>query len=85
MMKIFLHYIVKLLIINILIKTKHFLKYFEFCNNTFMNTPLDLVWNNNYLTLNFSEDISSIEYDDIIPLIIQLLIGDFQNTIKKKN
>ena len=66
------------------IKTKHFLKYFESCNNSFMNTPLDLVWNNNYLTPNFLEDISSIEYDDIIPLIIQLLIGDFQNTIKKK-
>jgi len=67
-----------------IIKTKHFLKYFESCNNSFMNTPLDLVWNNNYLTPNFLEDISSIEYDDIIPLIIQLLIGDFQNTIKKK-
>ena len=67
-----------------IIKTKHFLKYFESCNNSFMNTPLDLVWNNNYLTLNFLEDISSVEYDDIIPLIIQLLIGDFQNTIKKK-
>ena len=66
------------------IKTKHFLKYFESCNNSFMNTPLDLVWNNNYLTPNFLEDISSVEYNDIIPLIIQLLIGDFQNTIKKK-
>ena len=66
------------------IKIKHFLKYFESCNNSFMNTPLDLVWNNNYLTPNFLEDISSVEYNDIIPLIIQLLIGDFQNTIKKK-
>ena len=26
------------------IKTKHFLKYFESCHNSFMNTPLDLVW-----------------------------------------
>ena len=67
-----------------IIKTKHFLKYFESCNNSFMNTPLDLLWCLNYLTPKFLEDISLLEYDDIIPLIIQLLIGDFNNAIKKK-
>ena len=66
------------------IKTKHFLKYFESCNNSFMNTPLDLVWCFNYLTEKFLEDISSIDYEEIIPLIIQLLCGDFKNTNKKK-
>jgi len=67
-----------------IIKTKHFLKYFESCKNSFMNTPLDLLWSLNYLTPKFLEDISKLEYDDIIPLIIQLLIGDFNNAIKKK-
>ena len=33
-----------------IIKTKHFLKYFESCNNSFNNTPLDLIWCYNYLT-----------------------------------
>ena len=68
-----------------IIKIKHFLKYFESCNNSFMNTPLNLLWCFNYLTQKFLEDISKLEYDDIIPLIIQLLIGDFNNTTKKKN
>ena len=67
-----------------IIKMKHFLKYFESCNNSFMNTPLDLLWCHNYLTQRFLEDISQQEYDDIIPLIIQLLTGDFQNATKKK-
>ena len=67
-----------------IIKIKHFLKYFESCNNSFMNTPLDLLWSPNYLTPKFLEDISVYEYNEIIPLIIQLLIGDFKNTIKKK-
>jgi len=67
-----------------IIKTKHFLKYFESCKNSFINTPLDLLWSLNYLTPQFLEDISKLEYDDIIPLIIQLLIGDFNNAIKKK-
>jgi len=49
-----------------------------------MNTPLNLLWSLNYLTQKFLEDISKLEYDDIIPLIIQLLIGDFNNAIKKK-
>ena len=66
-----------------IIKTKHFLKYFESRNNSFMNTPLDLLWSPNYLTPKFLEDISVYEYNEIIPLIIQLLIGDFKNTIKK--
>lgn len=66
------------------IKTKHFLKYFESCHNSFMNTPLDLVWCFNYLTEKFLEDISELNYEEIIPLIIQLLSGDFQNTTKKK-
>ena len=67
-----------------IIKTKHFLKYFESCNNSFMNTPLDFVWCFNYLTEKFLEDISSLNYEEIIPLIIQLLCGDFKNTKKKK-
>ena len=67
-----------------IIKTKHFLKYFESCKNSFTNTPLNLVWPFNYLSEQFLTDISSLEYDEIIPFIIQLLIGDFQNTIKKK-
>ena len=68
-----------------IIKTKHFLKYFESCNNSFMNTPLDLVWNLHTLTPKFLEDISKLEYEEIIPLIIQILSGDFKNAIKKKN
>ena len=67
-----------------IIKTKHFLKYFESCNNSFMNTPLNLVWCFNNLTEKFLEDISKLEYEEIIPLIIQLLCGDFSNAIKKK-
>ena len=66
------------------IKIKHFLKYFESCHNSFMNTPLDLLWSLNYLTSQFLEDISAFEYNEIIPLIIQILIGDFRNTTKKK-
>ena len=67
-----------------IIKIKHFLKYFESCNNSFMNTPLDLLWSLNCLTPKFLEDIASYDYDEIIPLIIQILTGDFKNTIKKK-
>ena len=67
-----------------IIKTKHFLKYFESCNNSFMNTPLNLTWSLNYLTPRFLEDIANFTYDEIIPLIIQLLIGDFHNVVKKK-
>ena len=67
-----------------IIKMKHFLKYFESCNNSFKNTQLDLLWYNNFLNEKFLKDISEQEYEDIIPLIIQLLIGDFQNAIKKK-
>ena len=67
-----------------IIKTKHFLAYFESCNNSFMNTPLHLLWNFNYLTPKFLKDIEIIEYDDIIPPIIQLLTGDFKNTKKKR-
>ena len=66
------------------IKTKHFLKYFESCKNSFMNTPLDLVWCFNYLTDNFLADISELQYEEIIPLIIQILSGDFKNADKKK-
>ena len=68
-----------------IIKIKHFLKYFESCNNSFMNTPLDLVWSLHTFTPKFLEDISVLEYEEIIPLIIQILSGDFRNTIKKKN
>ena len=67
-----------------IIKTKHFLKYFESYNNSFMKTPLDLVWCFNNLTEKFLEDISKLKYEEIIPLIIQLLCGDFKDTIKKK-
>ena len=67
-----------------IIKTKHFLAYFESCNNSFMNTPLHLLWNYNYLTPKFLKDIEIIEYDDIIPPIIQILTGDFKNTKKKR-
>ena len=66
------------------IKTKHFLKYFESCKNSFINTPLNLVWPLNYCTKQFLEDIAIFEYEEIIPPIIQLLTGDFQNTVKKK-
>ena len=67
-----------------IIKTKHFLKYFESCNNSFMNTPLELIWCFNYLKPKFLDDISELKYEEIIPLIIQLLCGDFKNAIKKK-
>jgi len=67
-----------------IIKIKHFLKYFESCNNSFMNTPLNLVWPFNHLTQTFLEDISNFEYDDIIPKILQLLMGDFNGSTKKK-
>ena len=67
-----------------IIKTKHFLKYFESCKNSFMNTPLNLVRPFNYFTKQFLEDIENIKYEEIIPLIIQLLTGDFKNTVKKK-
>ena len=67
-----------------IIKIKHFLKYFESCKNSFINTPLNLVWPFNYCAKQFLEDIENIEYDEIIPLIVQLLTGDFQNTVKKK-
>jgi len=67
-----------------IIKVKHFLKYFESCNNSFMNTPLNLVWPFNYLTQEFLDDISYLEYDDIIPKILQLLMGDFNGATKKK-
>ena len=66
------------------IKIEHFLKYFESKNNSFTNTPLNLIWKNNCLTQNFLNDIAKLEYNDIIPLIIQLLIGDFSNTKKKE-
>ena len=66
------------------IKTKHFLKYFKSHQNSFLNTPLDLVWPLNNLTNQFLADIAELEYEEIIPLILQLLCGDFKNTIKKK-
>ena len=65
------------------IAMKHFLKYFESRKNSFANTPLDLIWCFNTLTHKFLEDISNYEYDDIIPLIIKLLSGYFENTVKK--
>ena len=65
------------------IAMKHFLKYFESRKNSFANTPLDLIWCFNTLTHKFLEDISNYKYDDIIPLIIKLLSGYFENTVKK--
>ena len=67
-----------------IIKTKHFLKYFESCHNSFLYTPLEFVWCLNDLSKQFLEDISDLEYEEIIPLIIQLLCGDFKNAVKKK-
>ena len=57
-----------------IIKMKHFLSYFNSCNNSFLHTPLQLLWYLNYLTPKFLEDISKYEYNDIIPLIIKILI-----------
>ena len=67
-----------------IIKMKHFLAYFESCHNSFMNTPLNLIWCFNFLTKKFLEDISLLTYEEIIPLIIRLLCGDFTNAVKKK-
>ena len=66
-----------------IIKMKHFLEYFNSCHNSFLNTPLELLWYLNYLTPQFLEDISKYDYDEIIPLIIQILIGDFKGAEKK--
>ena len=65
------------------IKMEHFLSYFNSCDNSFLNTPLQFLWNLNYLTEKFLEDISNYEYDKIIPLVIQILIGDFKGAEKK--
>ena len=67
-----------------IIKMKHFLAYFESCHNSFMNTPLNLIWCFNFLTKKFLDDISQLEYKEIIPIIIRLLCGDFTNVVKKK-
>ena len=67
-----------------IIKIKHFLAYFESCHNSFMNTPIQPVWCLSFLTKKFLEDISQLTYEEIIPLIIQLLCGDFSNAVKKK-
>ena len=66
-----------------IIKMKHFLSYFNSYNNSFLNTPLDLLWYLNYLTPKFLEDIAKYEYEEIIPLIIKILIGDFKGAEKK--
>ena len=42
-----------------IIKMKHFLSYFNSCDNSFLNTPLQFLWNLNYLTPKFLEDISN--------------------------
>ena len=66
------------------IKMSQFIKYFDSVGNTFFNTRLELIWVNSILTQKFLTDISSFSFNDIIPLILKILCGNFDGVIKKK-
>ena len=64
-------------------KMSKFINYIKSLNGTFISSKMNLLWQKNKLTKNFIKSLENYDYDDTIPLLIQLLCGNFSNSEKK--
>ena len=64
-------------------KMSKFINYIKSLNGTFISSKMNLLWQKNKLTKNFIKSLENYNYDDTIPLLIQLLCGNFSNSEKK--
>ena len=64
-------------------KMSKFINYIKSLNGTFISSKMNLLWQKNKLTKNFIKSLENYDYDDTIPLLIQLLCGNFSHSEKK--
>ena len=60
-----------------------FILYINSLNRTFIGSKMKLLWGKNKITKNFITLIKNYSFDDIIPLMIEILCGNFSKTKKK--
>ena len=60
-----------------------FINYMISINGTFIHSKMKLLWTKNKLTKFFLESIKDYDFNDIVPLIIEILCGNFSKAKKK--
>ena len=60
-----------------------FIDYMNSLNGTFIQSKMKLLWQKNKLTKYFLQSLVDYSYDEIIPLLIEILCGNFSKAEKK--